>query len=307
MTLDRPEQLLAALIAEALLGYPAWLLRQIGHPVTWMGRLIAGLDRHWNRGRDRIVKGVLVGVLLLTLGGGAGWLIERLAVGSSGTVAVILIATTGLAQRSLWDHLRAVAMPLETGDPAAARTTLSRVVGRDTAALDESGIAAAGIETLAESFCDGVVAPAFWFALFGLPGLFAFKTISTADSMIGHRDARHEQFGKASARIDDAMNWLPARLSGVIICLAGGRGWRVVVRDAGRHLSPNAGWPECAMAGGLGVRLGGGGFYDGEWIARETLGEGPPPDADDLNRAMRLYLRACLLLWLCVGGLAWLR
>lgn len=307
MTLDRPEQLLAALIAEALLGYPAWLLHRIGHPVIWAGRLIAAMDRRWNRDRYRIAAGAMAALVLLTAAGGMGWMIERLASGWAGTLGIVLIATTGLAQRSLWDHVRAVAAPLSRDDLAAARTALSQVVGRDTAGLDEAGIAAAGIETLAESFCDGVVAPAFWFAVLGLPGLLAFKCISTADSMIGHRDARYEQFGKASARIDDLLNWLPARLSGVLVCLAGWVGWRVMWRDARRHLSPNAGWPESAMAGALGVRLGGGAAYGGEWIARETLGCGPRPGATDLRRALRVYLRACLLLSVCVGAIAWLR
>ena len=307
MTIDRPEQLLAALIVEALLGYPAWLLRRIGHPVIWAGRLIGVMDQAWNRERSRIAAGAIAALVLLTAGGGMGWTIERLAAGWAGMLGIVLIATTGLAQRSLWDHVGAVAAPLNRGDLAAARTALSQVVGRDTAGLDEAGIAAAGLETLAESFCDGVVAPAFWFAVLGLPGLFAFKCISTADSMIGHRDARYEQFGKASARIDDALNWLPARLSGLLLCLAGWGGWRVMARDAGRHLSPNAGWPESAMAGVLGVTLGGGASYDGEWIARQTLGRGAWPGTGDLHRALRIYLRACLLLCICVGGLAWLR
>lgn len=306
MTLDRPEQLLAALMAEAALGYPAWLLRRIGHPVIWAGRLIAAMDRHWNRAGRQLAGGIAAMLVLLAVGGGIGWMIERLAAGWTGTLGVILLATTGLAQRSLWDHVMAVATPLEQGDLDNARATLSLTVGRDTAALDEAGISAAAIETLAESLCDGIVAPAFWFLILGLPGLFAFKCISTADSMIGHRDARYELFGKASARMDDALNWVPARVSGVLVCLAGG-GWRVMWRDARRHLSPNAGWPESAMAGALGVTLGGGAFYDGEWIARQTLGEGPRPVPADLRHALQVFLRSGLLLWLCVGGLAWLR
>lgn len=307
MTLDRPEQLLAALLAEAALSYPAWLLRRVGHPVTWAGRLIAALDRRWNWGGNGLIAGLATALVMLVTGGGIGWAIEWLAAGWAGVLGVILIATTGLAQRSLWDHVRAVAEPLVQGDMRAARKALSMVVGRDTTALDEAGIVAAGIETLAESFCDGVVAPAFWFAVLGLPGLLAFKCISTADSMIGHRDARHERFGKASARIDDVMNWVPARLSGVMLCLAGGGGWRTMWCDARRHRSPNAGWPESAMAGALGMQLGGGAFYDGGWIARETMGEGPRPGPDDLRRAMAVYLRSCLLLWFCVGVLIWLR
>lgn len=307
MTLDRPEQLLAALLAEAALGYPAWLLRAVGHPVTWAGRLIAAMDRRWNWGGNGLIAGLATALVLLVTGGGIGWVIELLAAGWAGVLGVILITTTGLAQRSLWDHVRAVAEPLVQGDMQAARKALSMVVGRDTTALDEAGIAAAGIETLAESFCDGIVAPAFWFALLGLPGLLAFKCISTADSMIGHRDARYELFGKASARMDDVMNWVPARLSGALLCLAGGGGWRIMWRDARRHLSPNAGWPESAMAGALGVTLGGGAHYDGEWIARQPLGEGPRPGTADLRRALRVFLVAGGLLWLGVGVLIWLR
>ena len=307
MTLDRPEQLLAVLLVEAALGYPAWLLRRVGHPVTWAGQLIAAMDRHWNRAGWQLGGGIAAMLVLLIAGGGFGWVIERLAAGWAGTLAVILIATTGLAQRSLWTHVAAVAAPLDRGELEAARTALSHTVGRDTAALDESGIAAAAIETLAESFCDGIAAPAWWFLALGLPGLFAFKCISTADSMIGHREARYELFGKASALMDDALNWIPARLSAVLLSLAGGGGWRIVRRDARNHLSPNAGWPESAMAGALGVTLGGGAFYDGEWTARQTLGEGPRPAPADLRRAMRVFLRAIVLLWLGVGALAWLR
>jgi adenosylcobinamide-phosphate synthase len=306
MTLGRPEQLLAVLIMEAALGYPRWLLCSIGHPVMWVGRVIAALDRYWNRGDGRVAKGALAALILIAMAAAAGLLVERLAAAWFGTAILVLIATTGIAQRSLWDHVKAVALPLDQGDPAAARAALSRVVGRDTATLDEAGIAAAAIETLAESFCDGVLAPAFWFAVFGLPGLFVFKAINTADSMIGHRDARHELFGKASARLDDALNWVPARLAGLLLCVASGTGWRIMRRDARRHLSPNAGWPESAMAGALGVTLGGGAAYDGEWIARETLGDGSRPLAPDLRRALTIYLRACAMLWLLVGALAWL-
>ncbi|TAJ79656.1 MAG: cobalamin biosynthesis protein CobD [Sphingobium sp.] len=307
MIIDRPEQLLAALLLEAACGYPAWLLRRVGHPVTWAGRAIVMMDRQWNRPGIDVAAGLIASIVLLAIGSAAGWLIERLAGGWVGMLGVILITTTGLAQRSLWQHISALAVPLAQGDMELSRRALSAVVGRDTTALDEASMAAAGIETLAESFCDGVVAPAFWFALLGLPGLFAFKCISTADSMIGHRDLRYERFGKASARVDDAMNWMPARLSGMLICLAGGRGWRIMARDASLHLSPNAGWPESAIAGVLGVRIGGGAFYDGEWIARPELGDGPRAGVPELHRAMRVYLRACLLLWLCVGGVAWLR
>jgi len=307
MMLDRPEQALAALLLEAVLGYPGWLLRTLGHPVIWAGRLIALMDRHWNRAGWQLGGGIAAMLVLLIAGSGIGWMIEQLAAGWAGTLCVILIATAGLAQRSLWSHVVAVSAPLERGTLHEARAALSQVVGRDTAALNEAGVAAAAIETLAESFCDGIVAPAFWFLVLGLPGLFAFKCISTADSMIGHRNSRYEIFGKASALMDDALNWFPARISAVLICLAGIGGWRVLWRDHGNHLSPNAGWPESAMAGVLGVTLGGGAFYDGDWIARQSLGDGPRPAPADLRRALRIFLRAVVLLWLCVGVLAWLR
>lgn len=306
MIWGHPELLLAALIAEATLGYPGWLVMRIGHPVMWVGRMIAGMDRRWNHGAHARASGALAAFVLVATGATAGLLIERLASGWTGMIALILIATTGLAQRSLHDHVLAVMRPLAAGNLEAARGALSGIVGRDTAPLDASGMAAAATETLAESFCDGIVAPAFWFLILGLPGLFAFKCISTADSMIGHLDARYRQFGWASARADDALNWLPARLAGALICLGAGKGWRTMWRDAANHLSPNAGWPESAMAGALGVRLGGGAAYDGEWIARQTLGDGPAPGLADLNRAMAIYRRACVLLWLSIGGVAWL-
>jgi adenosylcobinamide-phosphate synthase len=303
MILDRPEQLLAALVAEAALGYPA----RLPHPVTAAGWLIATLDRTWNTGHHRRAMGVLVALILIALGGGLGLVIEHVARGWAGMIAVILIATTGLAQRSLHDHVAAVAKPLLAGDTATARTAVSMIVGRDTAALDNTGIASAATETLAESFCDGVVAPVFWFLILGLPGLFAFKAISTADSMIGHMDDRYRAFGWASACADDVMNWLPARISGALICIAGGGGWRVMRRDAGKHLSPNSGWPESGMAGALGIRLGGGASYDGDWINRAYLGDGAGPTPADLNRALSIYRRACFGLWMITGALICLR
>jgi adenosylcobinamide-phosphate synthase len=181
------------------------------------------------------------------------------------------------------------------------------IVGRDTEALDESGIAVAAIESLAESFCDGVVAPAFWFLIGGLPGLAICKAINTADSIVGHRDARHRDFGWASARADDLVNLIPARIAGLLICIAGAGGLGVMLRDARHHASPNGGWPEAAMAGVLERRLGGAVSYDGEPAERAILGHGKPPDANDLARALAAYRRACLLLWLITGGVAWLR
>lgn len=304
---DRAELLLAALLVEAAFGYPQTLHRRVPHPVVWAGKLIAALDRRWNRGiatRQRLA-GIATAAILILISGGLGLALERILSGWTGAALLALLATTGLAQKSLHDHVRAVARPLAAGNLGQARAALSMIVGRDVQALDEDGISAAATESLAESFCDGVVTPAFWFLIAGLPGLFAFKAISTADSLIGHKDERHRHFGWAAARTDDLLNLIPARLAGALLCIAGRGGVRVMRRDARKHLSPNAGWPEAAMAGALGVRLGGGGSYDGEWIARAELGDGPRPQAQDLNRALTLYRRACLLLWLLIGGLAW--
>jgi adenosylcobinamide-phosphate synthase len=175
--------------------------------------------------------------------------------------------------------------------------------------LDASQVAAAGLESLAESFNDGVVAPAFWLMVAGLPGLFAYKAVNTADSMIGHMEPRWRAFGWAAARTDDLMNLIPARIAGALIVLAGGRGLLTMLRDAPAHASPNAGWPEAAMAGALRLRLGGPAVYDGVIASRPQFGCGPAPAATDLGRGLRVYLTACALLWtaIAVGGLLWPR
>lgn len=296
-----------ALGLEAVLGYPAALNRWVGHPVAWPAALIGGLERRWNRsaasgGRRRLLGAVLV-VLLVAASVVLGVAVQGL-LGASlpGLALVALIATVGLAQRSLHDHVAAVLAPLQAGDLPAARAAVAMIVGRDTALLDAEGVAAAALESLAESFNDGVVAPAFWLLIGGLPGLFAYKSVNTADSLVGHREERWRMFGWAAARADDLMNLVPARLAGGLIALAGAgnraSGWRTMARDAHRHASPNAGWPEAAMAGVLGVQLGGDAAYDGVPTARPTFGDGPRPTAADLARGLAVYCRACLLLWL---------
>lgn len=294
--------LLAMLIVEAAVGYP----RHWPHPVMAVGAMIAGAERRWNRGSavQRRRAGMAFLVVLVTISAGLGSAIKHVAPSGWGVILVVLVGSTGLAQRSLYDHVAAVAAPLSTSDFPAARTAVAKIVGRDTAALDEAGIATAAIESLSESFCDGVVAPAFWFLVAGLPGLFAAKAINTADSMIGHRTAQLRWFGWASARADDVINWLPARLAGALICLSGWGGWRTMWRDARYHASPNGGWPEAAMAGVLGRSLGGPVSYDGEIAMRANLGSGPSPTASDLARALWVYRVASVLLWGCVGGLA---
>ncbi|MEP2102023.1 MAG: adenosylcobinamide-phosphate synthase CbiB [Parasphingorhabdus sp.] len=299
--------LLAALILEALVGYPDAFHRRIPHPVTWVGRLIGGLDEVWNKGSAAVQRWTGIGLVLtlIVLPAAIGLALEHVLTGWFGIALMIAIATTGLAQRSLYLHVRKVLKPLKERNLVDARKRLSMIVGRDTGELDEKAIAAAATESLAESFCDGIVAPAFWFLIAGLPGLFVFKAISTADSQIGHLDNRYRYFGWAAARTDDVMNFIPARIAGCLICIAAPGGWRIMLRDARKHLSPNAGWSEAAMAGALSVQMGGGAAYEGEWIARATLGDGRRPEAADLRVALSIYLRACLLLWLAVGALIW--
>jgi adenosylcobinamide-phosphate synthase len=298
---------LAALILEAAFGYPEPLHRRAPHPVTGLGAAISALDRRWNRPErsEGARKASGIATLALVAGGAAlaGAVAERILRGRCfGPGALALLATTGLAQRSLYDHVAAVRDALARGDLPGAREAVGRIVGRDVAALDESGVAAAALESLAESFNDGVAAPAFWLAAGGLPGLFAYKAVNTADSMIGHMEPQWRSFGWASARADDVMNLAPARLAGALIAIAGGRGWRAMVRDAPKHASPNAGWPEAALAGALGVQLGGPARYDGEWVERPVFGDGPPPTAADLDRGLKLYVKACGLLWLLAAG-----
>lgn len=302
-----------ALAIDAAIGWPPGLYRRIGHPVGLFARLIQWGERRWNqpwRGSAfRRAAGIaLVAALLLVAGGGA-WALQGLLLrlaGGWGWLAVALLASPGLAQRSLYDHVRPVAAALEAEDLPAARSAVGMIVGRDTAELDKAGVARAAIESLAESFCDGIAAPLFWLLACGLPGIWIYKAVNTADSLIGHREERWRAFGWAAARLDDVLNLIPARLAGIAICLAGGRGWRIMIRDAGRHASPNAGWTEAAMAGVLGLRLAGPVAYDGVVHHKPWIGEGDrPPGADEIRRALRVYLRACLCLWAVAGGIAW--
>ena len=301
-----------ALVLDAAVGWPQPLYRRIGHPVGIFARIIAALERRWNvpsrsDGQRRMAGAVTV-LLLLGVAGGAGWVLQSLLVAIAGPWAwplIAVLAWPGLAQRSLYDHVRLVADALERQDLPAARATVGMIVGRDTAALDDAGVARAAIESLAESFCDGVVAPLFWLLVLGLPGIWAYKAINTADSMIGHREERWRAYGWAAARTDDAMNLIPARLSGLLICLCGGGGWRILWRDASRHASPNAGWPEAAMAGALGLRLAGPIAYDGILSDKLWIGEGDrPARTEDIWRGLGIYARACLCLWLIAAGIA---
>lgn len=291
---------MAALTVEALIGYPDRVHAVVPHPITWAGALIDHLERRLNAPDRSPRMRRALGVLTLFAAAGAaaalGATVARLP-----PPARVAAATLGLAQRSLYAHVTAVLRDLEAGDLAQARRSVGKIIGRDTDELDASGVAAAAIESLAESFNDGVVAPAFWLQLGGLPALYVYKAVNTADSLIGHTEPRWRAYGWASARADDALNLAPARLAGSLIAVAGGRGWRTMLSDAGRHASPNAGWPEAAMAGALGVRLGGPATYDGIRVERPTFGAGPLPGVRDLRRGLHLYLGACGLLWALVA------
>jgi len=301
----------AALLIEAWLGYPDGLFRRIGHPVTWIGAAIAALDRRLNRddepdGRRRAKGAVAIGGLVLAVAVGAAIVETAIFVLPRGIAMLVAgaLASGCLAQRSLDTHVRAVADALETQGLASARAAVGLIVGRDTVALDEAGVARAAIESLAENFADGVVAPAVWLALAGLPGAFAYKAINTADSMIGHRTPRHGAFGFAAAKLDDAVNWPAARLAALWLALAAalrpdasGRGaWRIMRRDSRGHASPNAGWPEAAMAGALGITLGGPRVYAGQRVEDATIGDGTASaDAATIRRALAVYRLACAI------------
>lgn len=302
-----------ALLIEAACGYPAALFRRVGHPVTWIGALIAGLERRLNEARlpaaARRRRGVLALAVLLAatvlpallLQAALLALLPRLA-----AVAVLAVLASSLpASRSLHAHVRAVAEALRREGLAAGRAAVAHIVGRDTAVLDEAGVVRAGIESLAENFSDGVVAPALWCALLGLPGILAYKAINTADSMVGHRTPRHEAFGWAAARLDDWVNLPASRLAALWLALAAGRragaALRIVRRDASAHRSPNAGWPEAAMAGALGLRLNGPRRYGAVLRDDAWTGDGRvDATITDLHHALRLYQLACALQFLVI-------
>jgi adenosylcobinamide-phosphate synthase len=293
---------IAALVVEACIGYPQAVYRRIRHPVVWIGHAIDVLECRWNRPELSDLARRWLGILtVIVVAGGAaliGYVVQVAAnLVQVGSALIVLAATTGLAQHSLYTHVRDVLQPLSSGDLTGARTAVSKIVGRDTSTLSESGVASAALESLAESFNDGVVAPAFWLLVGGLPGLFAYKALNTADSLIGHREPRWRMFGWAAARADDVMNLIPARIAGALLACAGRRGLWIMWRDASKHASPNAGWPEAAMAGALRIRLGGPATYDGVAHERPVFGDGSAPTSDDLARGLRLYVIACGALW----------
>lgn len=306
-----------ALALERRFGYPEKLTETIGHPVIWFGRLIGFCESRLNiesrsASQRRLAGMVALGLLLLsvlivTVGISTilswlpfGWLLE------------MLLATTLLAQKELGRAVGAVSEALRQS-LAAGREAVSHVVGRDPQALDEAAIARAAVETLAESTSDGVVAPWFFLVLFGLPGIALYKAVNTADSMIGHLNARYRDYGWAAAKLDDVLNWLPARLTAILITLAcffvpgasPSKAWAIARRDARKHDSPNAGWPEAAFAGALNFQLGGPRAYDGEVIDLPAFGTGKSSlGASDIMLALLLYRRTLDVLLALSAALA---
>ncbi|MFA5955400.1 adenosylcobinamide-phosphate synthase CbiB [Hyphomicrobium sp.] len=295
-----------ALALEATFGYPDWLYQRIGHPVSWIGRLISLLDRKLNIESDsatvRRNKGILALGILIVVTGAVAWTVEqvfdRVAFGA---FFIALLASTLIASRSLYDHVVAVARSLDQYGLDDARQAVGRIVGRNPKTLDEHGVARAAIESLAENASDGIVAPVFWFAIFGLPGLVVYKAINTADSMIGHRTPRHEAFGWAAARLDDLVNLPASRLTAVLLAIASvftqgasvAGALETVARDASKHRSPNAGWPESAIAGALGLKLNGPKTYGETRVEDAYMGDGRrDATAEDVRAALRLTTTA---------------
>ena len=298
--------MLIALALDVTIGWPDWLYRRIGHPVGWMGRMIAVADLRFNRSDspDAVRKrnGIAAALAVIAATGGLAWCVTMvLPEGLLGMAIAGVLAWPFLAARSLDEHVRAVAKPLAEGDVPGAREAVSKIVGRDPAMLDSPAMARASLESLAENASDGVVAPLLWGTFFGLPGIAAYKAVNTLDSMIGYRTVRHEAFGWASARIDDLANLVPARLTAVLLACASGaphRVLRIVFRDARHHRSPNAGWPEAAMAGALRVKLSGPRIYAGHAgpSGDPFLNpDGSEPGPGDIEAGIRVYRKAMML------------
>jgi adenosylcobinamide-phosphate synthase len=311
--------LVAGLVIDALFGDMPALFRYVPHPVVLAGRAIAFFDRKLNREtRSEVSRRERGFVTVVVLVGGAalfGLALERVCRGSLvGAMVEALLIAVLIAQRSLYEHVAAVAAALSTGGLDGGREAVRHIVGRDPMSLDVHGVARAALESLAENFSDGVVAPIFWYLLLGLPGLFAYKMANTLDSMIGHRTPHYRAFGWAAARLDDVLNTVPAPLSGVLFATAAvfakngrpGHALTIMLRDGRKHHSPNAGWPESAMAGALGLALAGPRRYPEGLVADPWLGDGSArAGVSDILRGLQLYRLACFLEAGLLAG-AWL-
>lgn len=314
-----PTSLAIALSADALIGDPAWAYRRLPHPITLIGKVIAWADQQFNhasapeisrRRAGSLVCGILaVGAFLV------GWVAQIILLSlPGGPLWLGLVMSSLIAQRSLYQHVDDVANALDLSGINGGRMTVARIVGRDPESLDEAGISRAAIESLAENFSDGIVAPVFWGLVLGLPGLLAYKTINTMDSMIGHKSPRYLHFGRAAAKLDDVVNLPASRLSALLLILASffqrkanpANAWRAVRRDARRHKSPNAGWPEAALAGALGFAVAGPRQYHGKLVSDPWMNDGGrwQLKASDIRISLALYWRSCALLGLMVLGCA---
>ena len=305
------------MLIELGIGYPQRLVSVVGHPVTWIGVLIGRLDRLLNRGTAiplRRAAGILAVVVMLAVVGAIAWLAQwQLLRLPFGILIVAGLGGTMIAQRSLHRYVANVASALELQDLDTGRKAVSHIVGRDTAELDSAGVARAAIESLAENFSDGVVAPVFWLVVAGLPGVAVYKAINTADSMIGHRTSRYASFGWAAARLDDLVNLPASRLTALLLVAAAvlrkdasaGDAWRAVRHDAAHHRSPNAGYPEAAIAGALGLALAGPRVYGGVPVNDAFMGDDGRREANakDIRRALALYRYADAIFLALVAAL----
>ena len=300
--------LLAGLLLDGLTGEMSWLFRRLPHPVVVIGYFISALDHKLNRpGRsvtDRRWRGIFTVGVMVTGAGSLGAAGHALTLGVpyawAGEIFLIGIL---VSQRSLYQHVAAVARGLAHDGLPGGRVMIAKICGRDPESLNEAGIVRAAVESCAENFGDGVVAPVFWYILGGLPGLLIYKTVNTLDSMIGHRNERYLAFGQAAARLDDGMNWIPARLAGLLIASAAAfvptarpkAAVKTMIRDARKHRSPNAGWPEAAMAGALGMALAGPRSYLGYRVDDAWIGAGDSTQVRDIGRALSVFVLACVM------------
>ena len=310
-----------ALVLERGLGYADWLVPRFGHPVVWIGNLISRLEARFNAqdqsdAQRRRMGLVMLAIVLLVVGLIAGGLMLALRTLTYGWVLEALLATSLFCQKELGQRVEQVAKGLET-DLQSGRDAVAHLVGRDTKALDEAEVSKAAIESLAENTSDGIIAPAFWMVIGGLPGAALYKAINTCDSMVGYRNARYEAFGLASAKLDDLVNLVPARLTGFLFTLAmfsvsptrAARAWTIMWRDARKHASPNAGWPEAAMAGALDISLGGPRKYEGRVTKLAHMGDGDQPlTPGTVRKALVLYRLMLALFAALIGGpaLVWI-
>lgn len=309
-----------ALLTERIFGYPALLQRLCNHPVQWMGALISWCEKRWNKSDadadSQRIAGVMMVALFCVVTGAISVILKAILGSISlGWVLEALLASTLLAHRQLAQMVNAVATALDQSLDAG-REAVSHIVGRDTTTLDASEISRAAIETLAENTSDGVIAPLFWLLLFGLPGIVVYKAINTADSMVGHLNPRYENFGWASAKLDDVVNWIPARLTALLFVLAArfthnaspAKAWETVRRDALKHKSPNAGWPEAAMAGALGFGLGGKRAYNGAILDLPEMGTGKRDlGPEDILRALSLFNLSGIIVLIVIAALVLLQ